>query len=122
LVRYRAYEAALAAGGAQAVGPALEAFPASASYKRNDVVDFLVKDVTKIGAAARPAVQQALGSSAVLARMTGVLALEAPLPNGQTLGTAADAPTVARLASDRGTLKGFPSGDTVGKEAARVAA
>ena len=39
MVRYRAYEAAPAAGGAQAVVPALEAFPASASYKRDDVVE-----------------------------------------------------------------------------------
>jgi len=124
MVRYRAYEAALAVGGAQALVPALEAFPASASYKKDDVVDFLVKDVTKLGPAARPAVHKALASPAVLARMTGVLALEAPLATDarQTLGSAADAAVVAKLAPDRGTLKGFPTGDTVGTEAARVAA
>jgi hypothetical protein len=123
LVRYRAYEAALAAGGAETVVPALEAFPASASYKRDDVIDYLVKDVTKIGPAARPAVQRALSSRAVLARMTAVLSLEAPLPANarQSLGGPADAAALARLASDRATLKGFPAGDTVGKEAARVA-
>jgi hypothetical protein len=123
LVRYRAYEAALAVGGAETVVPALEAFPASASYKRDDVIDFLVKDVTKIGPAARPAVQKALSSPAVLARMTAVLSLEAPLPANarQRLGGPADAALLARLSSDRATLKGFPAGDTVGKEAARVA-
>jgi hypothetical protein len=124
MVRYRAYEAALAVGGAQALVPALEAFPASASYKKDDVVDFLVKDVTKLGPSVRPAVHRALASPAVLARMTGVLALEAPLATDarQTLGSGADAPVVAKLAADRGTLKGFPTGDTVGTEAARVAA
>ena len=92
LVRYRAYEAALAAASAAAIVPALEAFPASASYKRDDVIDFLVKDVTKIGAPARPSVQKALASPAVLARMTAVLALEAPLPADarQSLGMPAD--------------------------------
>src|SRR5204863_1827347 len=44
LVRYRAYEAAVAVGRADAIAPALEAFPAAASYKREDVVDYLVKD------------------------------------------------------------------------------
>jgi hypothetical protein len=124
LVRYRAYEAAVAAGRAEAVVPALEAFPASATYKRNDVIDFLVKDVTKLGPPARPAVLKALASPATLARMTAVLSLEAPLPsNGKsTLGGPADAPALAKLASDRGTLKGFPVGDTVAREATRVAA
>jgi hypothetical protein len=124
LVRYRAYEAAVAAGRADAVVPALEAFPASASYKRDDVVDFLVKDVTKLGPTARPAVLKALASPAPLARMTGVLALEAPLPTDSkaSLGGPADAPALAKLSSDRGTLKGFPVGDTVAREAARVAA
>jgi hypothetical protein len=69
-------------------------------------------------------VQKALASPAVLARMAAVLALEAPLPADarQSLGTSADAAALVRLGSDRGTLKGFPTGDTVGKEAARVAA
>jgi hypothetical protein len=124
LVRYRAYEAALAVGGPAAVVPALEAFPATASYKKEDVVDFLVKDLTKIGAPAKPAVARALSSPSSLARMTALLALEAPLPADarKSLGTSVDVPAVAKLTSDRGTLKGFPTGDTVGKEAARVAA
>jgi hypothetical protein len=123
-VRYRAFEAALAAGRADAVIPALEAFPPGASYKREDVVDFLVKDVTKLGPPAKPAVLKALASRATLARMTGVLALEAPLPSdaSKTLGAAADAPALSKLSADRGTLKGFPVGDTVAREAARVAA
>jgi hypothetical protein len=124
VVRYRAYEAALAANGAAAVVPALEAFPAGGTYKKADVVDFLVKDLAKLGPPARPAVDKALASRAVLARMTAVLALEAPLGADpkKTLGEPADAAALARLSSDRGTLKGFSTGDTVGKEAARVAA
>jgi HEAT repeat protein len=127
VVRYRAYEAALAVGGGEALVPALEAFPPGATYKKDDVVDFLVKDVTKIGPPARPAVLKALTSRATLARMTGVLALEAPLAAdaGKSPGGPADPVALAALtglASDRATLKGFPAGDTVGKEAARVAA
>jgi hypothetical protein len=124
LVRYRAYEAALAAGGAEAVVPALEAFPAKASYKKEDVVDYLVKDIAKIGRPARPALTRALASPAALARMTAVLALEAPLASdpGKHLAGTADAPGVLKLSGDKGTVRGFPPGDSVGKEAARVGA
>jgi hypothetical protein len=124
LVRYRAYETALAVGKADAVVPALEAFPAGGSYKREDVIDFLVKDITKLGADARPALPKALASPSALARMAAVLAYEAPLPSDakKSLGTAADAPAVLKLSGDKGTVKGFPPGQTVGKEAARVAA
>jgi HEAT repeat protein len=123
LVRYRAYEAALAVGKGDAVVPALEAFPAKAAYKKDDVVDFLVKDITKLGPEAKLAVTKALASPAPLARMTAVLALEAPLPSDPraSLGRAADAPAVLKLAGDKGSVKGFPAGNTVGKEAARVA-
>jgi hypothetical protein len=115
LVRYRAYETALAIGKQEAIVSALEAFPAGVSHKREDVVDFLVKDIEKIGAApARPAVVKALESKTPLARMTGVLAMEA-------VGTSAEAPVVAKLTDDRGAVKGFPAGATIGKEAARVA-
>lgn len=123
MVRYRAYEAALAVGQAAAVVPALEAFPAKAAYKKEDVLDFLVKDIGKLGPAAKPAVLAALASPSPLARMTALLALEAPLPSDPRtrLGDAADAATVLKLAGDKGTVKGFPAGVTVGKEAARVA-
>jgi hypothetical protein len=123
LVRYRAYEAVLAVGKQDAVVAALEAFPASASFKKDDVVDFLVKDITKIGAPAKAAVLKALASSNALARMTAVLALEAPLTSDAraSLGSAADAPAVLKLSGDRGSVRGFPAGNTVGKEATRVA-
>jgi hypothetical protein len=114
LVRYRAYECALSTGKVEAVVPALEAFPLKASYKRDDVMDFLVKDIQKLGTAALPALRNALSSKAVLARMTGVLALE-------KMGSAADVSLLRSLQGDRATIKGFSPGQTVGKEASRVA-
>jgi HEAT repeat protein len=123
LVRYRAHEAALAVGKAEAVVPALEAFSDKLSFKREDVVDFLVKDISKVGPQAKPAVLAALSSPSALARMTAVLALEAPLPgHPQTrLGAPEDAAALAKLSGDKAKLKGFPAGMTVGSEAARVA-
>jgi hypothetical protein len=123
IVRYRAYEAAVAVGGAEAVVPAIEAFPPTLAFKREDVVDLLVKDIVKLGPVGKPAMLKALRSPSPLARMTGVLAAEAPLPADprKTLGDAADAPALLKLAGDKGTVKGFPPGVTVGKEAVRVA-
>jgi hypothetical protein len=123
LVRYRAYEAALEAGKLEAVVPALEAFPSSLSFKHEDVVDFLVKDITKLGMPAKPEVIKALSSKSSLARLVAVLALEAPLANArQSLGTAADAAAVLKLADDKASPKGLPAGMTVGSEAKRVSA
>jgi HEAT repeat protein len=114
IVRYRAFESALTAGKLDAIGPALEAFPAAAAYKKVDVDDLLVKLIEKMGQPARPALVKVLGSSSALARMTAVLALE-------QIGRAPDAPSVEKLAGDSTSVKGFPGGDTIGKEAARVA-
>jgi hypothetical protein len=123
LVRYRAYEAALVAGNVEAVLPALEAFSDKLSFKQEDVVDFLVKDITKLGMSAKPAVLKALSSSSPLARLTAILALEAPLANSrQSLGAASDADAVLKLAGDKASPKGLPAGVTVGSEAKRVGA
>ena len=113
IVRYRAFESALVAGKAEAIGPALEAFPASVAYKKVDVDDLLVKLIEKLGPPARPELVKALGSQSALARMTSVLALE-------QVGRAPDAPSLEKLAQDSTPVKGFPTGDTIGKEAARV--
>jgi HEAT repeat protein len=123
LVRYRAYEAALEAGKVEAVLPALQAFSDKLSFKKEDVADFLVKDISKLGLAAKPAVLSALSSPSALARITGVWALEAPLANPrQSLGAASDAAALLKLADDKASPKGFPAGVTVGTEAKRVAA
>jgi hypothetical protein len=123
IVRYRAHEAALAIGKADAIVPALQAFPGTLSFKREDVVDFLVKDIGKVGPSAKPAVLAALGSPSALARMAAVLALEAPLPTNAKarLGAPEDAAALSKLAGDAGKVKGFPVGMTVGAEARRVA-
>ena len=75
-VRYHAFESVLVVGKVNAVQPALEAFPASAAYKKVDVDDLLVKLIEKLGAPARPALVATLASRAPLARMTAVMALE----------------------------------------------
>ena len=46
--------------------------------------------------------------------MTAVMSLE-------QVGRAPDAPAVEKLAGDTTSVKGFPTGETIGKEAARVA-
>ena len=122
IVRYRAHEAALEVGKADAIVPALQAFSGKLSFKREDVIDFLVKDISKVGAQAKPAVLAALASPSPLARMTAVLALEAPLPTNAKarLGAAADASALGKLEGDKATIKGFPAGMTVGSEAKRV--
>ena len=123
MVRYRAHEAVIAIGKEKAIVPALEAFPARNAYKREDVLDFLVKDITKLGPRAKPEVLAALSSPSPLARMTAILALGTPLPANPkaNLGDASDAPAVLKLAGDKATIKGFPAGTTIGSEAQRVA-
>ena len=114
IVRYRACESILAARKADGIQPGLEAFPASATYKKVDVDDLLVKLIEKQGASARPALLKTLGSRAPLARMTAAMALE-------QMGRAPDAPALEKIAGDSAPVKGFPAGDTVGKQAARAA-
>ena len=114
IVRYRAFESILAARKADGIQPGLEAFPASASYKKVDVDDLLVKLIEKQGAGARPALIKTLGSRAPLARMTAAMALE-------QIGHAPDAPALEKLSGDTAPVKGFPAGETVGKQAARAA-
>jgi HEAT repeat protein len=114
IVRYRAFESILAARKADGIQPGLEAFPASASYKKVDVDDLLVKLIEKQGQPARPALIKTLGSRAPLARMTAAMALE-------QIGRAPDAPALEKLAGDSAPVKGFPAGETVGKQAAKAA-
>ena len=114
LVRYRAFESLLGVAKQDGIVSGLEAFPASAAYKQVDVDDLLVKLIEKLGPAARPALLQALESKFPLARMTAVMSLE-------HLGQAADAGPLGKLGKDTTMIKGFPTGDTIGKEATRVA-
>jgi hypothetical protein len=90
--------------------PALEAFPEKASYKKEDVADFLVKDITKLGP--RPAPLAGSSIASALARMTCRARLRgATSPDARrSLGGPADAPAVLKLAGDKGTVRGFPPG------------
>lgn len=114
LVRYRAFESLLAVAKQDGVVPGLEAFPASATYKKLDVDDLLVKLIEKLGAPVRPILVKALESRFPLARMTAVMTLE-------YVGKAADVPALEKVGKDSTTIKGFPAGATIGKEATRVA-
>ncbi len=123
IVRYRAHEAALEVGKSDAIVPALQAFSGKLLFKREDVIDFLVKDISKLGATAKPRVLAALASPSPLARMAAILALEAPLLSNAkaSLGSRDDAGALSKLAGDQAKIKGFPPGMTVGTEAKRVA-
>jgi hypothetical protein len=114
LVRYRAFESLLVIAKQDGIIAGLEAFPASAPYKRVDVEDLLVKLIEKLGPPARPVLVRALDSKFPLARMTAVMSLE-------QLGQAADAGPLGKLGKDTTMIKGFPTGDTIGKQATRVA-
>jgi len=114
LVRYRAFEVVLGTSKSDGIIPALDAFPAGVAYKKVDVDDLLVRLIEKLGAPARPVLVQALDSRAPLTRMTAVMTLE-------HVGRSADAPALEKLGKDSTSLKGFPAGETIGKEAARVA-
>jgi len=114
IVRYRAFESVLAVSKADGIIPALEAFPVAVAYKKVDVDDLLVKLIEKLGPLARPELVKALDSRSPLARMTAVMTLE-------QIGRAPDASALEKLANDSTQVKGFPSGDTIGKEAVRVA-
>jgi HEAT repeat protein len=115
LARYRGFESLLAVAKQDGVLPGLEAFPASAAYKKVDVEDLLVKLIEKLGQPVRPVLVKALDSKFPLARMTAVMSLE-------NLGKGPDVPALEKVAKDTTVIKGFPAGATIGKEATRVAA
>ena len=114
IVRYRAFESVLAAQKAEGIVPALEAFPASASYKRVDVDDLLVKLIEKIGQPARPALVQGARLARAARAHDGRDVARADRQGGRRAGA-------REAAGDSSPVKGFPAGDTVGKEAAAAA-
>ncbi len=114
LVRYRAFESLLVVAKQEGVLMGLEAFPASPSYKKVDVEDLLVKLIEKLGPPVRLVLLHGLESKFPLARMTTVLSLE-------SMGKTSDTDALDKIAKDTGIIRGFPAGDTIGKEAARVA-
>ncbi|HEX2661023.1 MAG TPA: HEAT repeat domain-containing protein, partial [Polyangia bacterium] len=114
MVRYRAFESLLTVAKQDGIIAGLEAFPPSATYKRVDVDDLLVKLCEKLGAPARPVLVAALQSKAPLARMAAVMTLE-------QIGKSPDAPALEKIGKDTTMIKGFPAGETIGKAALRAA-
>lgn len=114
VVKYRAYDAILQAAGPDGIDPGLEAFSAKASYKVEDIDDFLVKGTVKLGAPARTSLLPLLNSPSVFKRFVAVLCLA-------TLGKAEDARKLRALGKDKAIVKGVPKTRSVGLEANRVA-
>jgi hypothetical protein len=113
-LRYRAFEAALKAGRGPALLPALEALPAGARYRAEDIQGRLVRPISELpGMETREGLFKALESKAPLARLVGILALE-------KMGFASDAQFIGKLSKDKGAIKGLK--EKVGQEAERVVA
>ncbi|HZS41128.1 MAG TPA: HEAT repeat domain-containing protein [Polyangia bacterium] len=109
-VRWRAVEAALAAGKDKAVAPVLEALSQSRPYKKEDLDSYVVHDLGLIGAGALEPLKGELKSKSWVARIVAVRGIAA-------VGKAEDAPAVAALESDGTKLKGFAGSATIGSEA-----
>lgn len=115
MVRYRAFDALLERDKDKGIVDGLDAFSASASYKKVDVDDLLVKLIEKVGKQAVPELVKGLGSKSPLTRVASIMALE-------KVGGAAEAAAVEKLQGDKSKVKGFPANETVGSEASRVVA
>lgn len=74
-VRWRAVEAALAAGKDKAVVPVLEALDPHEKYKKDDLDSFVVHDLVLVGAAARAPLEAELGSRNPVAKQVAGAAL-----------------------------------------------
>jgi hypothetical protein len=115
-LRQRAFRAALTIGRGKAIVPALEAVPASVAYTPDELREQLVAPISAMpGLDSREGLFKSLQSPAPIARVVAVLALE-------KMGFASDAEHLAKLAKDKGVVKGFPRRHTVGTEATRAAA
>lgn len=113
MVKYRAFSAVLQAAGAGGVDAGLDGLD-KVAVKPEDADDFLVKEIAKLGAPAREASLKLLSAPAPLKRMVAVMCLA-------KVGKPDDAQQLKALANDKATVKGFPAGQTVGREADRVA-
>jgi len=113
--RYRLFGAALKISGGAALAPALEALPQDASYDIEEMRKNLADPIYSLGFENREGLFKALEAKSPVARMAAVLTLEKS-------GFESDAQFVIKLAKDKGVVKGFPRGDSVGTEATRVAA
>ncbi len=114
--RFAVCDAALKMGRSGAIAPVLEAFPADVAITADEIRKHFVDPIYSMGFENREGLLKALESkTSPLARMAAVLTME-------KTGFNTDAEFVGKLAKDKGVVKGFPPGDTVGREAQRVAA
>jgi hypothetical protein len=74
-VRWRAVEAALAAGKERAVPSVLEALNPAGNYKQEDLDSYVVHDLVLVGAAALPPLQTELASKNAVARKVAAAAV-----------------------------------------------
>ena len=75
LVRWRAVEAALAAGKDKAVVPVLEALNPTAKYKKEDLDSYVVHDLVQVGPTALPPLKSELTSKSAVARQVAASAI-----------------------------------------------
>jgi hypothetical protein len=114
--RYRAFQALLKSAGGGAVFDGLEALPDNARYTPDEVRQRLVAPVSALpGMDTRAPLFKAFESKKPLSRLVALLAIE-------NMGFASDAKQVAKLEKDKGTVKGLPPSDQVGRQATRIAA
>jgi hypothetical protein len=111
--RYRAFQAIVKSGSGRNLKKALEAFPASTTFRADEVREKLVAPIASLGFRGREETFQSLKSDSPLARMVAIWSLE-------KAGFGGDAKQVEKLTADRGRVKGIAP--TVGAEAARVTA
>lgn len=114
LVRYRAVEAVISGFGAKALTKLLDALPPGYTYKKEDLEDFIEKDIQGLGKSALPALREALGSDNWVARLVAARVLG-------RIGTKQDVTALEKLGSDNTKLRGWDGGATVGSEAQSAA-
>jgi HEAT repeat protein len=107
-VRWRAVEAALAAGKDKAVTPVLEALSPAKPYEKEDLDSYVVHDLGLIGPPALPPLKEELKSKSWVAKVVAVRGLAA-------VGKSTDAPALEAVAGDATPIKGWAG--TVGTEA-----
>jgi HEAT repeats len=109
-VRYRAAEAITSGFKAKGLSKLLEGLPSRYTYKKEDLVDFLEKDISELGASALPALRSALESKSWVAKVIAVRVLG-------IVGTKQDIGRLDKLTGNGTRLKGWEGGATIGTEA-----
>ena len=113
IIRYRAVEALTSCCEGAGVQALLAALPTNVSYKEADLVDYIEKDVTALGAAALPALRAALSAQSWIARLVAVRSLA-------TIGERDDLPRLQAMVGDTTSLRGFST--NLGQEAKKASA